>query len=300
MKKLLGGLGLAVLAAGPALADGNGLHAEYRELGGSTIVKTVDGEGPIEHGWSWTCVNAGQYFTSYEGRCEKWAGIWDGWGIFEETLTGYIQATQTGPHVISGTTDDDHVVTFQDVVVSEYHGYYGWFAFTVDLVEGQFYKIRIDYKNKYGSNYLNLAWEKPDATSENIPREHLYAEIPLIAVDVDIKPGSFPNSVNLAGRGLLPVAILGSSDFDAQTIDPESVTIGGVTLALRGSPKAPVAAFSLEDVNEDGFVDLLVLFDVQTLVAQNVLTKTTGALEILGILFDGTSFKGMDSVRIVR
>jgi hypothetical protein len=299
MKKLPAYLALVFLPASSALAAGDGLRAEYRNLGGTTVIKTVEGEGPIEHGYSWQCYWAGQGFTYYEGRCELWAGIWDGWGRFEETLTGYIRATQTGPHILSGTTDDDHVVTFQDVVVSEYHGSYGWFAFTVDLVAGEFYKIRIDYKNKGGSNYLNLAWEKPDGTQGIIPREHLYAEIPLVAVDVDIKPGSFPNSISLSSRGVLPVAILGGADFDAETIDPESLTIGGVTLALRGSARAPVVASSLEDANDDGFTDRLAFFDVPALVAGNVLTKTTGALEVLGSLYDGTLVKGMDSVRIV-
>ncbi len=300
MKRTLSCLVLAVLVATAAWAGGNGLYAEYRELYGSTVIKTVDGEGPILHGWSWACVNAGLFFTSYEGRCELWAGIWDGWGRFEETLTGYIEATQTGPHIISGTTDDDHVVTFQDVIVSEYHGNYGWFSFTVDLIAGQFYEIQIDYKNKYGSNYLNLAWEKPDGIYENIPREYLYADIPVIAVAIDIKPGSFPNSVNLRAQGLLPVAILGSPEFDVETIDPETINVAGVSLALRGSAKAPKLAYSYEDVNDDGFTDIMTFFDVQALVAEEVLTESTVALKVFGSLWDGASIAGMDSVRIVR
>jgi hypothetical protein len=120
------------------------------------------------------------------------------------------------------------------------------------------------------------------------------------AVEIDIKPGSFPNSINLTDRGLLPVAILGSAEFDVETIDPETINVAGVSLALRGSAKAPKLAYSYEDTNGDGFTDIMTFFDVQALVAEQVLTETTGALEISGSLYDGTSIKGMDSVNIVH
>lgn len=69
--------------------------------------------------------------------------------------------------------------------------------------------------------------------------------IPLfVSVDIDIKPGSDPNSINLGEQGLLPVAILGSSTFDVSTIHPETIAIGGVDVAERGSPKAPKLAYS--------------------------------------------------------
>jgi hypothetical protein len=301
MKRVLSCLALAGLAATSAFASGNGLYAEYRNLGSSTVIKTVDGEGPILHGYSWACSNAGQGFTDYEGRCELWAGIWNGWGKFEETLTGYIEAPQTGLYTISGSSDDYHVVTFQDVVVAVYDAPpQGFFSFEVNLVAGQFYKIQIDYKNRWGSNRLGLAWVRPGGVPELIPKAHLYTEIPVIAVAVDIKPGSFPNSINLADQGLLPVAILGSGEFDVTKINPETMNIGGVTLALRGSAKAPKLAYSYEDVNEDGFTDLMTFFDLQTLVAGGVLTESTVALEVFGSLWNGTSLAGMDSVNIVH
>ena len=33
-------------------------------------------------------------------------------------------------------------------------------------------------------------------------------------VGIDIKPGSFPNSINLKGKGVIPVAILSTTTFD--------------------------------------------------------------------------------------
>lgn len=37
----------------------------------------------------------------------------------------------------------------------------------------------------------------------------------IISVTVDIKPGSTPNSINLKSRGVVPVAVLTTGDFDA-------------------------------------------------------------------------------------
>lgn len=120
-----------------------------------------------------------------------------------------------------------------------------------------------------------------------------------VTVNIDIKPGSYPNSVNLGDNGLLPVAILGSSTFDVSTINPSLIEIGGVGLASRGSAKAPKLAYSYEDVNGDGFTDLVAFFDIQTLYSDGILTDATTALTLTASLYDGTPIEGMDSVNIV-
>jgi hypothetical protein len=95
-------------------------------------------------------------------------------------------------------------------------------------------------------------------------------------VQIDIKPGSDPNSINLGDNGLLPVAILGSEDFDVYTIDlTKPIELGGSGVASRGSWKAPKLAVSFEDVNDDGHTDLVAFFSVQTLVESGVLNETT-------------------------
>jgi len=125
-------------------------------------------------------------------------------------------------------------------------------------------------------------------------------EVPVHTVQIDIKPGSSPNSINLGDQGLLPVAILGSMDFDVGEINPETVEIGGITLAKRGSAKAPKLAFSYEDVNSDGYLDMMTFFEVQTLVSDGTLTETTTGLEINAHLNDGRLIEGTDSVNIVN
>jgi hypothetical protein len=39
-------------------------------------------------------------------------------------------------------------------------------------------------------------------------------------VTIDIKPGSYPNSINLGSAGVVPVAIFSNESFDATTINP--------------------------------------------------------------------------------
>jgi len=122
----------------------------------------------------------------------------------------------------------------------------------------------------------------------------------VIEVTIDIKPGSDPNSINLGEHGLLPVAILGSADFDVETIDPTTIEIEGVTLAARGSKKAPKLACSVEYVNDDVYEDMMIFFDVQLLVTEGVLTAGTTELSITANLKDGTPIEGTDSVNIVH
>ncbi|MBI3663134.1 MAG: hypothetical protein HY234_08815 [Acidobacteria bacterium] len=49
----------------------------------------------------------------------------------------------------------------------------------------------------------------------------------VIRVEIDIKPDSFPNSINLGSGGTVPVAIFSSPSFDARTIDPLTVSLAG-------------------------------------------------------------------------
>jgi len=118
-----------------------------------------------------------------------------------------------------------------------------------------------------------------------------------IPVQIDIKPGADPNPINLRARGLLPVAILGSDTFNVYIVDPATITLGDAPLATRGSPKAPKMAFSYEDVNKDGIMDLMTFFEIQMLA----LSKTTDALTLSASTFGWPvqPITGSDSVVIV-
>ena len=48
---------------------------------------------------------------------------------------------------------------------------------------------------------------------------------PTIAVPINIKHTSFPNSINLSGGGEITVGIYSTSDFDATLVKPETVVL---------------------------------------------------------------------------
>jgi hypothetical protein len=114
----------------------------------------------------------------------------------------------------------------------------------------------------------------------------------VITVDLDIKPHSFPNSINRKGRGRTPVAILSSPTFDAPAeVDKSRLTFG------RTGDEASLAfcTNSNEDVNDDGLVDVVCHFYNQATGFQ--MGDTEGVLK--GFRHGGRPFEGVDSVRIV-
>ena len=113
-----------------------------------------------------------------------------------------------------------------------------------------------------------------------------------IGVAIDIKPGSFPNSINLGSGGTVPVAIFSTTTFDARTVDPTTVTLAGAQVALKGKGTLMT---SVEDVDGDGLLDLVV--HVQTEALQLSDTDTEAVLD--GKTSDGTAIRGTDSVRVV-
>jgi len=131
-----------------------------------------------------------------------------------------------------------------------------------------------------------------------------------LAVRVDIKPGSCPNPLNVKDKGVLPVAILGSEDFDVWTIDTASIRLEGVAPIRSSYEDVSTPVPDGADVCEcttagpDGYLDLTLKFNVQDIVAAlgevndgDVLELTlTGALaDSLG----GTAIAGTDCVVII-
>jgi hypothetical protein len=116
---------------------------------------------------------------------------------------------------------------------------------------------------------------------------------PTIPVDIDIKPGSYPNAINNDGNGVIPVAILGNADFDVTLIVPETVALAG--MAIKAVGKANKLLSHYEDVNGDGFDDLV----VQIEDADGTLTEGTTEATLTGELMDGTLIEGSDEITIV-
>ena len=110
---------------------------------------------------------------------------------------------------------------------------------------------------------------------------------------IDIKPGSYPNSINLGSNGNIPVAVLSSIDFDARTLDPTTVTLTGAPVRAVGKKGKLQTAF--EDVDGDGLTDAVMHFDTAALKLG--VDDTEAVLE--GRTYEGEPVLGIDSVRIV-
>jgi len=106
-----------------------------------------------------------------------------------------------------------------------------------------------------------------------------------IEVEIDIKLGSDPNSINLKSKGVVPVAVLTTDDFDASTVDPETVLFAGAS---------PVRS-TLEDVDGDDNLDMLFHFKTQELNLESDATDAT----LTGKTLDGIDIAGTDMVNIV-
>ena len=140
-----------------------------------------------------------------------------------------------------------------------------------------------------------------------------YPPPPEIPVYIDVKPGSCPNPLNLKSKGVLPVAVLGTAEFDVTTIDPGTILLTregceGVA-AIRWSYEDVATPFTGElcdcnDLNGDGYIDLTLKFDTQELVSNLELDKVAGEtipLTVTGNLNaenGGTPIEGKDCIRV--
>lgn len=112
---------------------------------------------------------------------------------------------------------------------------------------------------------------------------------PSVAVAIDIKPGSDPNSINPRSKGVIPVAILTTDSFDASTVDPSTVAFGP-----NGATEAHGQGH-LEDVDGDGDLDLVLHFRTQETGIQ---CGDTEAI-LTGQTFGGQAIEGSDAVNTV-
>lgn len=119
----------------------------------------------------------------------------------------------------------------------------------------------------------------------------------IIQVEVDIQPGSDPNSINPDRKGVIPVAVLTTNTavgesvtFDATTVDAETVHFG--------PDGAQAVHWGLEDVDSDGDIDMVLHFKTQETGIQagdTEATLTGRTLEEYG----AQDITGTDSVRTV-
>ena len=135
-----------------------------------------------------------------------------------------------------------------------------------------------------GSNKINLT----NIAAGDFGPDWQSVPPPVITLTLDIKPGSDPNSVNVRSKGVIPVAILSDASFDASSV---------AVISLAFGPAGAQAAHGghIDDVNDDGFPDLVVHFRTQDtgIACGDTVATLTG--ETLG----GQDVEGQDSVTTV-
>lgn len=282
--------------------------ARITDLTTSPIVATVMGK--VKDGGTELDIQGADIAFDAENICYLWhkkAAAPEGVYTFPQpTSIGDISATYLGP---GATIADDYKVTGMAIrgcgmgdyplLISDKTDPYGTIH-EVDVVTG-------DMGNSY------------DMYEGTSPFDHGNGDMTVgvlgvpgpVDVSVDIKPTSCPNPLNLKSKGVLPVAILGTEDFDVTQIDPATVQLVGVP-ALRwnledvATPHVPSTdPWECDDCTTegpDGEMDLTLKFNKQAIVAAigAVDDGDCLVLTLTGELNDGTPISGVDVVRILK
>ncbi|MFB3882655.1 MAG: hypothetical protein ACE149_15420 [Armatimonadota bacterium] len=116
-----------------------------------------------------------------------------------------------------------------------------------------------------------------------------------ITVEMDVRPDTEPDAVNLSARGVLPVAIFSSAELDATQLDPATLVLSGAPVALNGGKNAKWMVHP-EDVDGDGLLDLIAQFDNQSLDPAQL---QDGVAYLTGATHGGDEIEGQDEIILV-
>jgi len=173
------------------------------------------------------------------------------------------------------------------------------------------WQIRPELTGEQMVDYLfQTAYVNGDGAKIINPSAFINLLVVPVDVSIDIKPGSCPNPLNVQSSGVLPVAILGSEDFDVNMIDVASIRLDGVA-PIRSSYED--VATPVSDGNEcecttegpDGHIDLTLKFKTQELVEKLVnkydelVADEELILTLRGALYDETLIEGSDCIVLV-
>jgi hypothetical protein len=155
-------------------------------------------------------------------------------------------------------------------------------------------------------NYATGGWNDWDHERPDYYQIDGIAEFDVFIVDVDIKPGSCPNPLNVKSQGVLPVAILGTEYFDVSDVDVGAVRLAGVApIRFNYADVATPFEGELCDCHElgpDGYLDLTLKFDTQEVLDALGEVEDGDVLELIltgeGVV--GIPIEGSDCIRIIK
>jgi len=119
-------------------------------------------------------------------------------------------------------------------------------------------------------------------------------DYPQTEVEIDIKPGGDPNSVNCNNDNqVITVAVLTTDSFDALTVDHTTVTFEGASETHVRRSTGEIQRHQ-DDVDGDGDTDLVFHFRL----GDTYLTVGSPAGTLMGETFDGRFIIGTDAVNV--
>jgi hypothetical protein len=162
---------------------------------------------------------------------------------------------------------------------------------------GRFIEVRVTLKASPGGESPVLS---------DIRVQPAFMEVP-----VDIEPTSCPNPFNVGKRGVMPVAVLGTSDFDVSRVDPASVRLEGAA-PLRwafedvATPFEPYLGkaddYDCNEYGPDGYMDLTLMFKALEVAAAlgDVADGDVLVFTLTGHMMDDTRIGGEDVIVILK
>lgn len=111
---------------------------------------------------------------------------------------------------------------------------------------------------------------------------------PVTKVAIDIKPGDTPTTLERNRGGYVPVAILSTAQFDATTVDVETIRVG------PSGEEAEAWKATNSDANEDRRLDLVVLVKVTDMQ----LRCSDTVIKLSAKTQSGESIEGSETVKV--
>jgi hypothetical protein len=170
-----------------------------------------------------------------------------------------------------------------------------WASYTVSIyidpsLEGQLLQF----------GFVNWA---SNAEGSGIFYDNIDFGIAPLSVSLDIRPEGCPNPLDNRSQGDLPVALLGSADFDVNNIDIASLQLHGVA-PIRSGYEDVAEPFTGDlcgctENGPDGFMDLTLKFPTQEIRDTIGMASGIHTVTLTGALLDGTPIEGQDCVIMV-
>jgi len=141
-------------------------------------------------------------------------------------------------------------------------------------------------------NTLLMEVDQPELVQATFD-EDTFSPAPATSVDIDVKPGSDPNCLNINGHGKIPVAVLGNDAFDVLDVDQVTLTFDRLAVATK---RMTVPMCNPEYSDGDEYLDLVCHFEDSD---GDWSPDSDDQASVEGNLNDGRPFSGVDDICLV-